>query len=720
MREYKNFDVELLDHARVDGRETLRSRVTASPAGGETDAEALPVELPAGLREGLERLERRELDADGLIELGTKLGLLLLPVRARGRYRESLAGLREDEGLRLRIRADAPELAALPWEFACVVPPGQPPGPPGPECLLGLNRRLSLVRHEGRLPVASLRRLAREEIRVAALLADVEDPAYPRLDLAREELNLRRALHGVARVEADFLRPGTLEQLEAALDKGAQVLHFAGHGDWQARMGEKPGSIEGTGRLILATEERKPQPQDVGQLAASLRARGVRLAVLAACEGARRDAVNPWTGIAPALLREGLPAVVGMQYSVRDGDAIAFSKRLYDQLAAGLSIDTAVAEARIAVFTRQGAAERDWGAPVLYLRSEHNLLFPPAPGPLRRNLALLGLDLALLGTWFYLHLYPLFGALLSRWTLALGGSGVAAGLLAVFRLAWSLLRPRADSERTPPLDRLLRRKGATWLLGPLLVLSLLLLGLSGSFWLTLEEGSGDDPVVVRFSPSEGLPFAPKGELRVSRGSPVAGGPFLFPIRGQVAASVEAPAGWELTPPFQPRLWLPVQLRFPSSFRKLELRVLMLVTGLGLPWPDQHDPQPGRTFRLEVTTGTGTFAVADLREGLVFLGAPGEVLERRAAQESEDDLNRSLGSCILDDSHRDEWLRGWREGRRAWLATPVLAEGDSLELRVINNRNGRACFEETVPASSLDPGKITPHCLVRQRQDCLDD
>jgi CHAT domain-containing protein len=191
-----------------------------------------------------------------------------------------------------------------------------------------------MVRYEGRVAVTPLPRLARGEIKVAAILADVEDPAYPRLDLDREELNLRKALDGVARVETDFWRPGTVAQLEGALDKELQVLHFAGHGDWQTRMGEKPGSVEGTGRLILATEERGARPQEVGQLAASLRARGVRLAVLGACEGARRDAVNPWTGIAPALVREGIPAVIGMQYSVRDANAIV-RQRFYDQLAGG-------------------------------------------------------------------------------------------------------------------------------------------------------------------------------------------------------------------------------------------------------------------------------------------------------------------------------------------------------------------------------------------------
>lgn len=733
MKGYLNFDLELLDYARVDGRETMRSRVLDSPAGSEQDAEATPVEFPAGLRDDLGRLDRRELSGDGPIELGTKLGLLLLPIHARARYRESLAKLAAGEGLRIRMRADMPELASLPWEYACVVPPDLPAGQVGPECFLGLDRRISIVRYEGSIAATPLPRLAHAEIKVAVLLADVADPAYAPLKLKLEELNLRRALDGVARVETKFLWPGTVAQFQAALDKGIQVLHFAGHGDWQKQMGEEPGTIKGKGSLIFATEERAAFPLEVSQLAANLRARGVCLAILGACEGARRDAISPWTGIAPALVREGIPAVVGMQFGVRDGSAIAFGKRFYDQLAEGRSIDTAVAEGRVAVFTRQGAAERDWGAPVLYLRSTDSVLFPQPPGPLRLNLVLLGANLLLLGVWFLLHLYPLVSATLSRWILALGGAGVVAVLSPLLRLVWSLVRPRADTERTPPLDKIMRKRQATWLLGPLLAMSTLLLSVSGSFWLTLEETASEDAAVLSFTPPDGLPFAKGGVLRVTENARVAGGPFLFPIRGQVVTSLQTPPGWELKTPVQPRLWLPVHLKFPSSFYQPQLRLLKLVTGAGLPWPTADERDPGRTFGLEVTVSKDTpsgpageakpFRLPDVRMGLIYLGASEEVLRQWAAREPAQVRATSLEGCIPSEATppvREEWLLRWRSGDSTSLSTPVLESGDVVRIRVVNRQNDEVCFDQSVAASALVSGGSTTLCLVHEDgRACLD-
>jgi hypothetical protein len=100
--------------------------------------------------------------------------------------------------------------------------------------------------------------------------------------------------------------------------------------------------------------------------------------VLGACKGGTRDRVNAWTGVAPALTRAGIPAVVGMQFTVGDRNAIAFSRQFYRSLAAGQPIDAAVTDGRLAIRNRSGRDERDWGVPVLYLRTEEGVLFPSA------------------------------------------------------------------------------------------------------------------------------------------------------------------------------------------------------------------------------------------------------------------------------------------------------------------------------------------------------
>jgi hypothetical protein len=88
-----------------------------------------------------------------------------------------------------------------------------------------------------------------------------------------------------------------------------------------------------------------------------------------------------WSGIAPALTREHIPAVVANQFRIRDASAILIAAKVYHRILAGFTIDEALFEARQAIFQSSDPANRDWGTPVLYLREASGVLFPlPRPG----------------------------------------------------------------------------------------------------------------------------------------------------------------------------------------------------------------------------------------------------------------------------------------------------------------------------------------------------
>jgi CHAT domain len=103
---------------------------------------------------------------------------------------------------------------------------------------------------------------------------------------------------------------------------------------------------------------------------------GVRLVVLGACNSASRDAGGAWSGVAPALVRENIPAVVAMQFKVLDQNAGLFMAHLYSGVLGGFTIDEAIFEGRQALFKRGGLEDRDWGVPVVYLRARDGVLFP--------------------------------------------------------------------------------------------------------------------------------------------------------------------------------------------------------------------------------------------------------------------------------------------------------------------------------------------------------
>ena len=166
--------------------------------------------------------------------------------------------------------------------------------------------------------------------------------------------------------------------LGEALVKPVHIFHFSGHGKFQGDMGERYGSLEGDGTVILVGADGRARPFSAQKLAMNLSGRSVRLAVLTACEVGQRDAVNAWAGVVTALTHAGIPAVVGMQYRIRDINALAFSRAFYRALAAGQPIDAAVTDGRLAIFNRGDDNERDWAVPVLYLRAVDGVLFPQA------------------------------------------------------------------------------------------------------------------------------------------------------------------------------------------------------------------------------------------------------------------------------------------------------------------------------------------------------
>jgi CHAT domain-containing protein len=354
------------DKQRI-GRFTVR--VLSSPAGEMKPEEAVAVTYDdKQLQLTLQQLDNRSLDRAGLVALGRLLALLLLPpaqaaaaTGVRELLADSLNQVGPDDGLRLRLRLP-PQLAALPWEYMYVERAG---GGEGLDGFLALDPRVAIVRHEALSAPDSLP-LTSGPIKVVAALASAE--GLPPLDLAKEQADLTQALGSQAGVEPVFLADATLDEIQAAI-QGAEIFHFAGHGTFKRQMGDMPGTYTGTGALALYDQE-----VDAEQLGINLRGNGVRVAVLGGCETGRRDGVNVWSGVAPALVKQQIPAVIANQFPIKDVCAIAFSKQFYGALVGGLPLERAVAAGRIAAFNADEQG-RDWGVPVLYLRDADGQLF---------------------------------------------------------------------------------------------------------------------------------------------------------------------------------------------------------------------------------------------------------------------------------------------------------------------------------------------------------
>lgn len=201
-------------------------------------------------------------------------------------------------------------------------------------------------------------------IKVLAIAASPANQA--KLDLAAEEQRMREAWGTLPSVRFRFVQ-GRLPLVRTALEEyQPHVLHFMGHGDL----------VGDEGVLLFEGADGMADPVDARRLGALFGDQSpLRLVFLNSCRGAETGTSpnsSPFAGVATRLVREGIPAVIAMQFPVTDPTALEFSREFYTRLVNGLPIDSAVSEARKTVFL-QGTGE--WATPVLFLRPRDGALF---------------------------------------------------------------------------------------------------------------------------------------------------------------------------------------------------------------------------------------------------------------------------------------------------------------------------------------------------------
>lgn len=382
---FRDFNIEMTD-LKEDG--SFKVRVIGQTPGGEmsaAQAETANYDKQA-FSTLLAKLDRRRIVKEEMINLGEKLANLLLPGRVRALYQDSLKALEPGQGLRLRLRIDPLALSALPWEYTYLQ---KTPGEKVENDFLALQPNVSITRYE--TIGSTLEPLEdKDKIQIAVALAAPLD--QPELNLDADKDAIEAAVKAL-KEQAPEVEPIILEHAKRddllKSTPGADIFQFGGHGVFEGTELSDDGKLLMKGKILLENEAGETDPFDSAQLAAILGKAGVRLVILGACNSAARDDGGAWSGVAPALTRQNIPAVVAMQFKVRDKNAAPFLFYVYMRILGGYTIDEAVAAGRMAVYTQSGLEDRDWGVPVIYLRNEDGLLFPlPKPVPGKKESAL--------------------------------------------------------------------------------------------------------------------------------------------------------------------------------------------------------------------------------------------------------------------------------------------------------------------------------------------
>ncbi|MBN2547727.1 MAG: SUMF1/EgtB/PvdO family nonheme iron enzyme [Anaerolineales bacterium] len=369
--QYLNFDLEI-SPAREDG---YRLAVLDSPGGqaeaitqfpfSQNDIERYDDKLRiALLSAGVSQRLIPSSEEKAVQELGLKLLATLMRGQVQRCFARSLEiAAQQGKGLRLRLRIQPPELAALPWEYLYEPDQGE---------YLCLRRDTPVVRYLS-LPQTIQPLEIQPPLRILGMVASPLDQEEIEIDTEQERLE--QALQGLTRkglVKLTWLESGDWRELQSALRDPWHVFHFIGHGRFNEQTDE--------GEIALCKEDGNTHLLGATQLARLLgNQRSLRLALLNSCEGARGGRRDIFSSTASILVRRGLPAVIAMQHKITNQAAIEFARVFYESLAEGLPVDAAVSEGRTAIsiaFKRS----LEWGTPVLYMRSPDGLLFQVQPG----------------------------------------------------------------------------------------------------------------------------------------------------------------------------------------------------------------------------------------------------------------------------------------------------------------------------------------------------
>jgi formylglycine-generating enzyme required for sulfatase activity len=298
-------------------------------------------------------------------QVGHQLFQALFSGRVRSLLDQSLGMIHgRERGLRIKLHIDPEDpslaqLASLPWEFLYRQ---------GTRDFLNLSISTPVVRYlDVQRPYTPLP--LKPPLRILVVISSPAD--YPPLDLDRERGLIEGSWARLGDVRVEISERAHILALQDRLaERPYQVLHYMGHGDFDARTGQ--------GGLVMEDEGGDGYVVDGSALGVLLRdVPTMRLVFLNACETARvtkERGLDPFAGVATAIVMAGIPAVVAMQFPISDRAAITFARRFYPLLARGYTVDAAVAEGRRAIYLAEGGT-MEWGTPVLFMRSPQGVIF---------------------------------------------------------------------------------------------------------------------------------------------------------------------------------------------------------------------------------------------------------------------------------------------------------------------------------------------------------
>ncbi|WP_026732009.1 CHAT domain-containing protein [Fischerella sp. PCC 9605] len=255
--------------------------------------------------------------------------------------------------LRFRLEIRDPNLIALPWEIM-----QREPG----QSAISLSQNILFSRTTSDVePLPSLR--TDQALNILLVLGanenlqlDQERTAILEQTLADGSIMGSNAQGYAPCIVNTLLQPTPQKLIQELETRTYNIFFYAGHG------------LRGPdGGYLLLQPDMRLNGMELAQVLTRV---GVKLAVFNACWGAQPAAVNgqaiPCSSLAEVLIRNGVPAVLGMRDEIAHEESLSFIHTFVQGLRKRLPIDHAVAEARQHLLTVYKFNQPAWTLPVLY------------------------------------------------------------------------------------------------------------------------------------------------------------------------------------------------------------------------------------------------------------------------------------------------------------------------------------------------------------------
>jgi CHAT domain-containing protein len=219
-----------------------------------------------------------------------------------------------------------------------------------------------------------------DSLRILAVRANPSSAYLSQLRQQEDEMQVIRSAVNASRrsrrIELKIMpeedKPGvSWSEFENEAHRGYDIVHFSGHG----------GIFDDDNVLYFGDQNGEPRPVGLQEFAGALQRRGegqghrTLLVLLNACRSADSRQAGSVLGLAESLVSTaGIPAAIGMGYTLYEDAAVIFSQAFYSKVLEHGQVDNAVMSGRISL-SNQLKDRRDWGIPRLYSRFPKGILF---------------------------------------------------------------------------------------------------------------------------------------------------------------------------------------------------------------------------------------------------------------------------------------------------------------------------------------------------------